>query len=176
MGDSDRSAGTAPVVFSQPRSSGTGLPAPQGYAYDANNNRTSTTLDSSINGFTTTGGNNQLSSNGTYGYAYDANGNLITKTTISTGETQNFAWDYRNRLTDITYKDSRGTTTKHIHYTYDVFNRRIGQSIDSAGTGTYDKVERLCLRRKQSGDDAGRLGWRDARLPQRPCRQSSSCR
>ncbi len=114
--------------------SGSALTTSQSFSYDANGNRTSTSLS--------TGANNELSSDGTYDYAYDADGNLITKTTIATGATENFSWDYRNRLTDITYKTSGGTTTEHIHFTYDVFNRRIGQQIDSDGDGTYDSTER----------------------------------
>ena len=39
----------------------------------------------------------------------DADGNLITQTDIATGNTINYTWDYRNRLTEVIYKDSGGS-------------------------------------------------------------------
>jgi RHS repeat-associated protein len=111
---------------------GTGLPSSDSYAYDANGNRNST-------GYTT-GTDNELTSDGTYDYAYDADGNLITQTTIATGATENFTWDYRNRLTEITYKNSSGTTTGTVQYTYNVFNQRISQKVtNGSGTVTLDE-------------------------------------
>jgi RHS repeat-associated protein len=106
---------------------GTGLPSSQSYSYDATGNQTAAG-DS-------TGTDNQLTSDGTYDYAYDADGNLITKTTIATGATENFTWDYRNRLTEITYKNSAGTITGTVQYTYDPLNRRISQTVTN-GSGT----------------------------------------
>jgi RHS repeat-associated protein len=113
--------------------SGSALPTSQAYSYDAGGNRT--------NAGDSTSTNNELTSDGTYNYRYDADGNLIQQTNISSGATINYTWDYRNRLTDVTYKTSGGTTTEHVHYTYHPLNRRISQSIDSNGDGTYDSVE-----------------------------------
>lgn len=42
-------------------------------------------------------------------YTYDGEGNVLTKTTISTGESVEYTWDHRNRLTKVTYKNSGGT-------------------------------------------------------------------
>jgi RHS repeat-associated protein len=106
---------------------GSGLPTSESYSYDATGNQTAAG-DS-------TGTDNQLTSDGTHDYAYDADGNLITKTTIATGATENFTWDYRNRLTEITYKNSAGTITGTVQYTYDPLNRRISQTVTN-GSGT----------------------------------------
>lgn len=40
-------------------------------------------------------------------------------------------------LTDVVYKDAAGTVTQQVHYTYHAINRRVSQSIDSTGSGTY---------------------------------------
>jgi RHS repeat-associated protein len=115
--------------------SGSGLPSSNSYDYDSNGNRTSTDGTSE-----STGTNNQLSSDGTYDYTYDADGNLITQTTIATGATENFTWDYRNRLTEITYKNSSGTTTETIQYTYNASNQRISQTVKN-GSGDVTLAE-----------------------------------
>jgi RHS repeat-associated protein len=105
---------------------GSALPASESYSYDANGNRT--------NSGDTTTTNNELTSDGTYDYTYDADGNLITQTTIATGATENFTWDYRNRLTEVTYKTAIGTTTETIQYTYNALNQRISQTVTN-GSG-----------------------------------------
>jgi YD repeat-containing protein len=100
----------------------------EAYTYDANGNRTGTGI--------TTDANNEVQTEGAYDYAYDANGNLITQTTIATGATENFTWDYRNRLTGIVYKNSSGTVTGSISYTYDpLTNNRISMTQED-GSGT----------------------------------------
>lgn len=103
------------------------------YSYDSNGNRT--------NSGYSTDTNNELSTDGTYSYQYDAEGNRSQRTTIATGDVVLYTWDARNRLTDLTYKDSSGTTTSHTHYVYDVFDRRIGKYIDSNGDGNADAQE-----------------------------------
>ncbi len=106
-----------------------GVANAESYSYDANGNRANT-------GYST-GTGNQLLSDGTYAYQYDAEGNMTCKTTIATGATTLYAWDYRNRLTDITCKDADANVTETIHYTYDVYNRRIGETVtDGGGTTT----------------------------------------
>jgi len=52
-------------------------------------------------------------------YAYDNNGNLTSETN-STGTT-NYAWDFENRLTQVTLPNSSGT----VSFKYDPFGRRI---------------------------------------------------
>jgi RHS Repeat len=52
-----------------------------------------------------------------------------------TGELTQYAWDYHNRLTSVITKDSSGTVTKSVGYTYDVYNRRIAKVIDPNGAG-----------------------------------------
>ncbi len=106
-----------------------GVANAESYSYDPNGNR--------ANSGYSTGTGNQLLSDGTYSYQYDAEGNCTCQTDTATGATTHYAWDYRNRLTDITCKDPQNNVTKTIHYTYDAFNRRIGETVtNSAGTST----------------------------------------
>ncbi len=102
------------------------------YNYDLNGNRTSTSTD--VNGTLTTatyttGTDNELSNDGTYTYTYDNNGNTLTQTNTRTGTVTNFTWDYRNRLTEEKVV-SGGVTVSDEKLTYDVFNNRIGVSLN----------------------------------------------
>jgi len=117
--------------------------ADESYSYDANGNRT-------MAGYQT-GTNNQLLSDGTYNYQYDAEGNRTKKTNIATGETVQYNWDHRNRLTKVTFKDGAGTVTKVVEYDYDVFNRRIAKRVDDDGDGTVDRSYRFVY------DSSGKL-------------------
>ncbi len=96
----------------------------ESYSYDNNGNRTMTGYQ--------TGDDNQLTNDGTYSYTYDEEGNRLTRTKTATGEVTEYAWDFRNRLTKVTDKNSQGTTTQVVEYTYDVFDRRIGKAVDTA--------------------------------------------
>jgi YD repeat-containing protein len=99
----------------------------EAYSFDLNGNRTNAGYQ--------TGQNNRLSTDGTYSYIYDDEGNLTKRTTISTNETAEYTWDYRNRLTQIVIKNSTGTITKQVNFTYDALNRRIVKAADPDGTG-----------------------------------------
>ena len=112
----------------------------ESYSYDANGNRNST-------GYST-GPNNQLLSDGIYNYQYDTEGNLSRRTTIATGATRDFVWDFRNRLASVIDKDSKGNQMQRVDYTYDASNRRISESVQTAsGTTTslfvYDRTNVL---------------------------------
>lgn len=104
----------------------------ESYEFDATGNRTTS-------GYST-GDANRLTSDGTFNYVYDDEGNLVTRTRISSTSaddyTTEYEWDYRNRLTAITFKNNAGTSTKAVEYTYDIFNRRISKSIDADGAGS----------------------------------------
>ena len=112
-------------------------PANESYSYDSNGNRTNT-------GYTT-GTNNQLTSDGTFNYAYDAEGNRTSRTRISNNPANDYkttyTWDYRDRLTDVKFYNNSNVLTKHVHYTYDVFDHLIGKQVDDTGGGTYDRAE-----------------------------------
>jgi RHS repeat-associated protein len=101
----------------------------ESYSYDANGNRTS--------GGTTATTDNQLASDATYTYTYDKNGNMTGKVRKDgTGSTL-YAWDSRNRLTDVTFEDGSGTVTGSVHYAYDANNNRISKTVkDAAGNVT----------------------------------------
>jgi YD repeat-containing protein len=95
----------------------------ESYSYDANGNRTMTGHQ--------TGTNNRLTNDGTYTYQYDNEGNRTKRTNNTTSEEVVYEWDFRNRLTEVTFKDEFGTTTKVVEYTHDAFNRRIGKAVDT---------------------------------------------
>jgi YD repeat-containing protein len=101
----------------------------EAYSYDANGNRTS--------GGSSAGTNNQLLTDGTYNYEYDGEGNRTKRTEIGTGKVTEYVWDYRNRLTSVTFKDAGGVVTKSIEYLYDTSDRRIGKKIDGTVTERY---------------------------------------
>lgn len=114
-----------------------GTTSDESYTYDENGNRTG--------GSYTTGDNNQILSDGTYNYTYDDEGNRLTKTNTSTGDYVEYTWDYRNRLVNITTKTSGGTVTHEVDYTYDIFNRRIGKTIDADGDGPGTATEEVYI-------------------------------
>ena len=103
-----------------------GAYANESFGYDANGNRNTT-------GYST-GTNNRLSADGTYTYAYDDEGNLTARTKASDGSQTLYAYDYRNRLTEVDAKVG-GVTTVLATYTYDALDRRIG--IAEAGATTW---------------------------------------
>ena len=100
----------------------------ESYAYDLNGNRTGA---DGASGFTT-GGDNRLASDATYAYQYDGEGNRTLRTTTATGETAAYAWDDRNRLTGVTFKDGSGVLTKQVDYTYDASDRRTSRKVTDA--------------------------------------------
>jgi RHS repeat-associated protein len=116
-----------------------GTASDETYTYDANGNRTNT-------GYST-GANNRLQSDGTYNYEYDGEGNRTKRIKLisgsPTGETTEYAWDYRNRLTKITERSSpTGAATKIIEYKYDVFDRRVEKNVDANADGVFDEGTR----------------------------------
>jgi RHS repeat-associated protein len=70
-------------------------------------------------------------------YSYDNNGNMTSRVRKDgTGSTL-YAWDYRNRLTDVTFKDGSGNVTGSVHYAYGASNNRISKVVkDASGTVT----------------------------------------
>ncbi len=106
----------------------------ESYVYDDNGNRTLVDGTTSY----TTGDHNRLTSDGTYNYTYDGEGNVLTKTNISTGESVEYTWDHRNRLTKVTYKNSGGTATKIVEYAYDYGQRWVRKTLDTDGDGTIE--------------------------------------
>jgi RHS repeat-associated protein len=103
---------------------------------------------------------NRLLSDGTYHYQYDADGDQIARwvqssgnaglTAPASGDTNItiYTWDYRNRLTSVTsYANydaytgtgdyTRPTPEQTIAYTYDVFNRRIGEHVSGQSDATF---------------------------------------
>lgn len=94
--------------------------SPENYVYDSVGNRTSSQLSASY-GYQPF---NRMTNTSTATFVYDANGNLTSKTD-GTG-TRTFAWDFENRLKQVTLPN--GNT---VGYKYDAIGRRIQR----AGTG-----------------------------------------
>jgi RHS repeat-associated protein len=87
----------------------------ESYSFDPVGNRLSSLNTASYNYNTS----NELTSDSTTTYAYDNNGNTTSETN-STGTTD-YAWDFENRLSQVTLPNSGGTVT----FKYDPFGRRI---------------------------------------------------
>jgi RHS repeat-associated protein len=99
----------------------------EAYAYDANGNRTS--------GGSVVQANNRLTSDATYSYAYDDEGNRTSRTHKVSGDKEEYAWDQRNRLKEVTFSQKTGPSTwvvtKKLGYGYDVFDRRVSRAEDA---------------------------------------------
>lgn len=93
------------------------------YTYDANGNRTMTGYE--------TGSNNRLLNDGIYSYQYDNEGNRTRRTKTSDNSYTEFEWDFRNRFTKVTDRNSSAQVTKVVEYKYDVFDRRISRAVDT---------------------------------------------
>jgi len=60
----------------------------------------------------------------------DPSGNTLTQTNIATGSATYYTWDYRNRLTEVKVENSQNQVLNDEKFTYDVFNNRIGVSLN----------------------------------------------
>ena len=105
-----------------------------------------------------TGDDNRLTTDGAYAYQYDAEGNRTRRYVdedesgdYSAGDTDvtEYAWDHRNRLTNVKDYDGNGMATtsddtlvQEVTYTYDAFNQLISRSVDTDGdTGSAYTVD-----------------------------------
>jgi len=111
-----------------------GSQAAETYSYDTNGNRTGAGV--------TTSAYNRVTNDGTYTYQYDNEGNRTRRTKISTGDYELYAWDYRQRLTSVTLKNSAGVTQKTTTYEYDGLDRRIRRTVSNAA-GTVTEKQRF---------------------------------
>jgi RHS repeat-associated protein len=87
----------------------------ESYSFDPVGNRTASLAIPSY----TVNSSNELTSDSSASYTYDNNGNTLSETN-STGTTS-YAWDFENRLSQVTLPNSGGTVT----FKYDPFGRRI---------------------------------------------------
>jgi RHS repeat-associated protein len=101
------------------------------FTYDANGNRTSNYGGSPI-----IGTNNRLLDDGYYSYTYDDEGNRLTRTDLSTGEKHEYAWDHRDRLAEVTVRNSANAIIKTVDYAYDAFNHLVRRTLDADGAGS----------------------------------------
>ena len=99
-------------------------PSDEDYSYDANGNRTDQSTGSGNQMYEDAAGNT---------YTYDGEGNRTGKL-LTDGTSIVYAYDNRNRLVSVTYKDDQGNTTETINYTYDVFDRLVGKTVSGAST------------------------------------------
>jgi RHS repeat-associated protein len=142
----------------------TGTSTDESYAYDAAGNRL-TSVNGALSRSYTTDPNNQLYSDGIFTYQYDAEGNRTRRTNISTGDYQEYHYDHRNRLTEVLFKNSGGTTTRTIEYVYDAFDRLIYESSQLTGFTAaqqwlvYDGQQAVLVLGSSSGTVMHRLLW-----------------
>ena len=126
----------------------------ESYSYDANGNRT--------NGDYTTTTGNEMATGAGYSYQYDNDGNRIAQWVDNNGVQESspqegdtnitiYTWDYRDRMTSVTTyasydawkgigEDSSPMPTQTVTYTYDIFNRWLGETVtDGSGTVTENR-------------------------------------
>lgn len=101
----------------------------ENYAYDLAGNR--------IGSEYIVGAGNRVERDGTYAYEYDEEGNRTKRTVLvngqPTGDSVEYAWDHRNRLTSVTHKNSAGVVQKTVEYKYDVNGMRIDRRVTENG-------------------------------------------
>jgi RHS repeat-associated protein len=100
--------------------------AAESYTYDGVGNRTASHLSASY----TYQPFNRVTSAGGATYTYDNNGNLLSK--VSATDTTQYAWDYENRLTQVTLPN--GTV---VNYNYDALGRRIQRTTSTGADERY---------------------------------------
>lgn len=106
------------------------------YNYDANGNRIRSQRHS---GDYVIGTNNQLLTDGEFIYEYDNEARLVLKTEIATSNITEYEYDHRGRLVSVIERSSGLIILSEVTFTYDVFDRRIVQSINGIFTTfTYD--------------------------------------
>jgi RHS repeat-associated protein len=125
----------------------------ESYLYDANGNR--------IHGQNTVGPNNRIVSDGQFDYVYDNEGNLTRKTDTITGDFTTYAYDHRNRLTDLRQHDAGGTVLSEARYTYDMFDRRIAKVVDGHATNFVYDGEHMWADFDQAGNVMARYLFGD---------------
>ncbi len=106
--------------------------ADETYTYDLGGNRKTSHL---MAGTATITAPNRLAAAGDFTYQYDAAGNLILQTNTVSGEVTDYAYDHRNRLTEVNVRPSAGAAaTATVLYQYDYKDRMISRSIDGTKT------------------------------------------
>ena len=70
-------------------------------------------------------------------YEYDAEGNLVRQTHITLGTVREFVWDHRDRLRQVVDRAANTlAVTRTIRFTYDPFNRRTSEHVESEDGGS----------------------------------------
>jgi len=118
---------------------------PEAFTYDKTGNRTMSGYGHNAN--------NELTATTDATYVYDANGNTISKTEGT--QVTTYAYDVRNRLTQVTLPD--GTTAS---YTYDPFGRRIKKQTPTDTTYYLSANEGLIGEYTDTGATKKAYGWR----------------
>ena len=95
----------------------------EGYAYDANGNRTSG--GSKSNG----AHKNLIVEDAKYTFEYDGENNRTKRTEKATGNYQEYVWDHRNRLIEVRFKTAAGVTVKTVRYAYDASDMKVREEV-----------------------------------------------
>ena len=124
------------------------------FSYDLGGNRNSAGYG--------TGAANRVNTDGSYNYSYDDEGNQTAKTAIGSGEKFEYVYDYRNRLTQVTRKNSSNAVLQTVTFTYDPDNRRIKKSVDGVARNfVYDR-EHVWVEYDAAGNELNRYLYGDS--------------
>ena len=114
------------------------LPAPSHFSfpisqrsYDSVGNRLSLKKNNALFDTYTYDSANRLLTSKNKTYSYDPNGNLTQEKTISTAVTRSYAYDFENRLKQVTQG-----TNKAVYF-YDGLGRRAGKNVNGLATRFY---------------------------------------
>lgn len=99
----------------------------ESYSYDVNGNRTMT-------GYVI-GLNNRLLEDSNFRFEYDDQGNRTARVDKGTGQRDEYAWDYRNRLTSVVTSHTSSAVVSRVDFVYDPLDHRIAKQVDSDGDG-----------------------------------------
>ena len=82
---------------------------------------------------------NVLTSGAGWSYEYDAEGKQTRKVNSATGETVEYAWDYRNRLIEVRKYDASHVLQQSVGFAYDALNQRIAKVCERWFRGGYGR-------------------------------------
>jgi hypothetical protein len=76
---------------------------------------------------------NRVLNDGVDAYTYDVDGHRISRTRKVTLDKEEYAYDHRDRLFQVTFKNSAGTVVKKLLYRYDQLNCMLPSQVDPDG-------------------------------------------
>lgn len=122
------------------------------YSYDGNGNRSSSHLSANyLYGYAQGQGGNQLVQDDSYDYTYDLAGGLLRRTDRLTGAYDQFTYDHRGRVTQISHHAQNGAKQHGVVNVYDGLDRRIRSVVDGIGVNFIYDFENPILKLDDRG-------------------------